>query len=118
MSAAHACAYGTPSRRLAYGLWHVEYARYPHFLRASRALAVIRGWTGVHIPPVAASLLPGATEAEVDELMAALALPSVHPAVRVVWRLCAGQRLRYDEQLAEPGIGAAPCASLPVVSRC
>lgn len=38
-----------------------------------------------------------------DALTAALGLPHVHPAVRVVWRLCAGQRLRYDERLASPG---------------
>jgi F-box protein 3 len=92
-------------RRLAYAAWHVQYGRYStlHFLRASRALATIRGWTAAHFPPVASSLLPGASEAEVDALTAALGLPSVHPAVRVVWRLCAGQRLRYDERLASPG---------------
>ena len=91
-------------RRLAFAAWHGEYGRYAqHFLRASRALAAIRRWTGDHIPPVAASLLPGAAEAEVDALTEALALPAVHPAVRVVWRLCRGQQLRYDELLAEPG---------------
>ena len=55
------------------------------------------------MPPVAASLQPGATEEEVDELATQLALPSVHPVVRVVWRLCGGQRLLYDERMAAPG---------------
>ena len=88
---------------LAYASWHGEYGRYPNFLRASRALRAIREWTAQHIPPVAASLLPGATEAEIDEFAESLALPCMHPAVRVVLRLCKGQNLLYDERMAEHG---------------
>ena len=88
---------------LAYASWHGEYGRYPHFLRASRALATVRSWTAAHIPPVAASLLPGASEAEIDGFAESLALPCMHPAVRVVLRLCSGQKLQYDDRADQPG---------------
>jgi F-box protein 3 len=57
-------------------------------------------WTAAHAPPVAQSLLPGASDGDVDALAAALQLPALAPGVRLLWRLLAGQDLLFDRQAA------------------
>ena len=78
-------------------MWHQEFGAYGSlFLRGKRAVDAVTRWTHEHAPPVAASLLPGATERAVDDLAANLQLPPLAPSLRLLWRLCAGQALAFD----------------------
>ena len=83
----------------AYRAWHAAFGAYgsARYRAAKRAVAGIKAWTAANAPAVAASLQPGATEADVDAVAAALELPALAPALRVLWRLLAGQQLRHDD---------------------
>ena len=83
----------------AYRAWHAAFGAYgsARYRIAKRAVAGVKAWAAANAPAVAASLQPGATEADVDAVAAALELPALAPALRVVWRLLAGQQLRYDD---------------------
>ena len=50
------------------------------------------------MPDIGASLAPGATEAELDDVESVLNV-QLPPAMRVLYRLCNGQILKYDRQL-------------------
>ena len=71
------------------------------YLRAKRALRSIAGWASTHVPAMAASLAPPASDSAVEEATADLDLGTWCPAARVLFRVHNGQRLRFDTALAE-----------------
>jgi F-box protein 3 len=96
-----------PSFRATCAAWHPLFKRYgPLAARAAAAWRRVEGWTAAHVPAVAASLRPGATEAELDEAEAQLgfALPE---ALRALYAVHDGQRLEFDDGMDadRPAVG-------------
>ena len=85
-----------PSFRATCAQWQPVWRRYGALApRALRAWRRIERWTAQHLPEVALSLRPGATEEELDaaEVELGLELPD---ALRVIYRIHNGQQLQYE----------------------
>lgn len=96
-----------PSYRIAAGHWHAFRTQYGDFsLRAAYAWHQIHQWLSLHSPPILASLRPGATEADLDEVERTLHV-TLPPALRVLYRIHDGQDLEFDQQIdhARPSMG-------------
>ena len=96
-----------PTYRAACAQWHPFCTRYGHLaLRSLHAWGQIHAWLNAHAPEVAASLRPGATEADLDdaEHQLKVRLPA---ALRVLYRIHDGQDLEFDKQIdsARPSMG-------------
>mmetsp|Transcript_12374 Transcript_12374/g.37252 ORF Transcript_12374/g.37252 Transcript_12374/m.37252 type:complete len:473 (+) Transcript_12374:86-1504(+) len=90
---------GSSSWRATYAQWSSGYAAYGILApRAQRIWSLIRYWTARHLPDVAQSLRPGASEADLAAAEAALGFP-LPPALRVQYRFCDGQHLQMDSAL-------------------
>lgn len=87
------------SYRDACGRWHLLCRRYgSHALRTIAAWNAIKAWLDEHIPEIASSLRPGASEEELDaaEHQLGVTLP---PALRVLYRIHDGQDLQFDRHI-------------------
>jgi len=81
---------GAPSFAAAYRLLEGRYGRYkPFFARTSACVDCLRELA----PQLGATLLPGSTEAELDEMEDRLKTFTLPPCVRLFWRLLGGQNV-------------------------
>ena len=85
----------------AYGAWFASFGRYaPLYARGHDAVTAIRSLCDRELPAVSATLLPGASEQELDAFATKLGVTLTSPALRLIWRLLGGQRLRGTPQWA------------------
>lgn len=96
-----------PSYRAACAQLHPFCARYGQLaLRSLHAWDKVHAWLNVHAPEVVASLRPGATEADLNEVEHQLEV-QLPAALRVLYRIHDGQDLEFDRQIdnARPSMG-------------
>lgn len=88
-----------PSYRAAWAHWHPFCVRYGSYaLRSLHAWHQIRSWLAINAPEVAASLRPGASEADLDDAERQLRV-RLPPALRALYRVHDGQDLEFDRAM-------------------